>query len=93
MNKTQLIDVVAAKVADLKKKDAEAAVAATLEAIVEALAAGDKVQIIGFGSFEVKERAAREGRNPKDPTKTIQIPASKTVGFSASKVLKEKLNG
>ncbi len=92
MNKTQLIDVVAAKT-DLKKKDAEAAVAATLEAIVEALAADDKVQIIGFGSFEVKARAAREGRNPKDPTKTIQIPASKTVGFSASKVLKEKLNG
>lgn len=92
MNKTQLIDVVAAKT-DLKKKDAEVAVSAALEAIVEALAADDKVQIIGFGSFEVKSRAAREGRNPKDPTKTIQIPASKTVGFSASKVLKEKLNG
>ncbi len=92
MNKTQLIDVVATAT-DLKKKDAEAAVTATLNAIVEALAAGDKVQIIGFGSFEVKTRAAREGRNPKDPTKTIQIPASKTVGFSASKVLKEKLNG
>ncbi len=92
MNKTQLIDVVATAT-DLKKKDAEVAVTATLNAIVEALAAGDKVQIIGFGSFEVKERAAREGRNPKDPTKTIQIPASKTVGFSASKVLKEKLNG
>lgn len=92
MNKTQLIDVVA-KATDLKKKDAEAAVGATLDAIVEALVAGDKVQLIGFGSFEVKVRAAREGRNPKDPTKTIQIPASKTAGFSASKALKEKLNG
>ena len=92
MNKTQLIDVVA-KATDLKKKDAEAAVAATLDAIVEALVAGDKVQIIGFGSFEIKERAAREGRNPKNPTETIQIPASKAVGFSASKVLKEKING
>lgn len=92
MNKTQLIDVVA-KNADLKKNAAELAVNAALEAIADALASGDKVQIIGFGSFEVKERAAREGRNPKDPTVKIQIPASKTVGFSASKVLKEKLNG
>ena len=92
MNKTQLIDVVATAT-DLKKKDAEAAVSATLDAIVEALVAGDKVQIIGFGSFEIKERAAREGRNPKNPTETIQIPASKAVSFSASKVLKEKVNG
>ena len=92
MNKTQLIDVVATAT-DLKKKDAEAAVAATLDAIVEALVAGDKVQIIGFGSFELKERAAREGRNPKNPTETIRIPASKAVSFSASKVLKEKVNG
>ena len=92
MNKTQLIDVVA-KNADLKKKDAEAAVSAVLAAIEDALVAGDKVQIIGFGSFEVKARAAREGRNPKDPSVKIQIPASKSVGFSASKVLKDKLNG
>ena len=92
MNKTQLIDVVATAT-DLKKKDVEAAVSATLDAIVEALVAGDKVQIIGFGSFEIKERAAREGRNPKNPTETIQIPASKAVSFSASKVLKEKVNG
>jgi len=92
MNKTQLIDVVA-KNADLKKKDAEAAVCAVLAAIEDALVAGEKVQIIGFGSFEVKARAAREGRNPKDPAVKIQIPASKAVGFSASKVLKDKLNG
>lgn len=63
MNKTQLIDVVATKTG-LKKKDADAAVAAIFEAIEEALVAGEKVQVIGFGSFEVKERAARTGRNP-----------------------------
>ena len=90
MNKTQLIDVVA-KTANLKKKDAEVAVTAALDAIVEALAAGDKVQLIGFGSFEVKERAAREGHNPATGEK-ITIPASKNVGFSASKALKDKVN-
>ena len=63
MNKTQLIDVVA-KEANLKKKDAEAAVKAVLDAIAGALVDGDKVQLVGFGTFEVKSRAAREGRNP-----------------------------
>ena len=92
MNKTQLIDVVA-KNEKLTKKEAEAAVSAVLAAIEDALVDGDKVQIIGFGTFEVKARAAREGRNPKDPAVKIQIPASKAVGFSASKVLKDKLNG
>ena len=90
MNKTQLIDVVA-KNADLKKKEAEAAVTAALDAIAEALASGDKVQLIGFGSFEVKERAAREGHNPATGEK-ITIPASKNVGFVASKALKDKVN-
>jgi len=90
MNKTQLIDVVA-KNADLKKKDAEAAVTAAFDAIAEALAAGDKVQLIGFGSFEVKARAAREGHNPATGEK-ITIPASKNVGFAASKALKDKVN-
>ena len=90
MNKTQLIDVVA-KNANLKKKDAEVAVTAALDAIADALAAGDKVQLIGFGSFEVKERAAREGHNPATGAK-ITIPASKNVGFSASKALKDKVN-
>ena len=89
MNKTQLIDVVAK--AGLKKKDAEVAVTAALDAIADALAAGDKVQLIGFGSFEVKERAAREGHNPATGEK-ITIPASKNVGFSASKALKDKVN-
>ena len=90
MNKTQLIDVVA-KNANLKKKDAELAVTAALDAITAALAAGDKVQLIGFGSFEVKGRAAREGHNPATGEK-ITIPASKNVGFAASKALKDKVN-
>ena len=90
MNKTQLIDVVA-KNANLKKKEAELAVTAALEAVTAALAAGEKVQLIGFGSFEVKERAAREGHNPATGAK-IEIPASKNVGFSASKALKDALN-
>lgn len=90
MNKTQLIDVVA-KNANLKKKDAELAVTAALDAITAALAAGDKVQLIGFGSFEIKERAAREGHNPATGAK-ITIPASKGIGFSASKALKDEIN-
>ena len=90
MNKTQLIDVVA-KNANLKKKDAEIAVTAALDAIADALVAGDKVQLIGFGSFEVKERAAREGHNPATGEK-ITIAASKNIGFSASKALKDKVN-
>ena len=90
MNKTQLIDVVA-KTANLKKKDAEIAVTAALDAITAALAAGDKVQLIGFGAFEVKERAAREGHNPATGEK-IAIPASKNVSFAASKALKDKVN-
>lgn len=90
MNKTQLIEVVALK-ADLKKKDAEAAVNAITEAIAEALKAGDKVQLVGFGTFEVKERAAREGRNPKTG-ETITIAASKHPAFSAGKALKDSVN-
>ena len=90
MNKTNLIDVVAIK-ADLKKKDAEAAVNAVLEAVTEALAAGDKVALVGFGTFEVKERAAREGRNPKTG-ETITIAASKHPAFSAGKALKDAIN-
>ena len=90
MNKTQLIDVVA-KEANLKKKDAEVAVNATLAAIANALADSDKVQLIGFGTFEVKERAAREGHNPFTGEK-INIAASKHVSFSASKALKDELN-
>ena len=90
MNKTQLIDVVATKT-DLKKKDAEAAVNAMTDIIAEALKAGEKVQLVGFGTFEVKERAARDGRNPKTG-ETIKIAASKSPAFSAGKGLKDAIN-
>lgn len=90
MNKTQLIDVVATKTG-LTKKAAEAAVNAMNEAITEALKAGDKVQLIGFGTYEVKERAARDGRNPKTG-ETIKIAASKAPAFSAGKALKDAIN-
>jgi DNA-binding protein HU-beta len=90
MNKTQLIDVVANKTG-LKKKDAEAAVVAAIESIEEALMSGEKVQLIGFGTFEVKERAARTGRNPATG-ETIEIAASKYPSFSAGSALKAKLN-
>ena len=90
MNKTQLVEVVALK-SGLKKKEAETAVNAMTEAIAEALKAGDKVQLIGFGTFEVKERAARDGRNPKTG-ETIKIAASKHPSFAAGKALKDSLN-
>lgn len=90
MNKTELINVVAAE-ADLNKKQAEAAVGAVVNAIIEAMKAGDKVQLIGFGTFEVKVAAEREGRNPKTG-ETITIPAAKKPVFSASKVLKDEVN-
>ena len=90
MNKTDLINVVAAE-ANLSKKDADAAVTATLAAIANALKEGDKVQLIGFGTFEVKEVAERECRNPKTG-ETIKIPACKKPAFTASKLLKDQLN-
>ena len=90
MNKTQFIEVVALK-SGLKKKEAEAAVNAMTEAVVETLKAGDKVQLMGFGTFEVKERAARDGRNPKTG-ETIKIAASKSPAFSAGKAFKDAIN-
>ena len=90
MNKTQLIEAVAAK-ADIKKKDAEAAVNALTDVIAEALKAGDKVQLVGFGTFEVKARAARDGRNPKTGEK-ITIAASNHPTFAAGKALKDSVN-
>ena len=89
MNKTELIAAVAEK-AELSKKDAEAAITATVEAITEALCKDEKVQLVGFGSFEVKERAARIGRNPKTK-EAIEIPASKAPVFKPSKALKDIL--
>lgn len=91
MNKLQLTEAVAAK-ADVSKKVAAEAVNAVLEVIAESLATGDDVKITGFGSFEVKERAARTGRNPKTG-EAVEIPASKYVAFSAGSSLKDKVNG
>ena len=87
MNKTELIAAIADKT-DLSKKDAEAAITAAIEAITEALSQQEKVQLVGFGSFEVKARAARVGRNPKTK-EAIQIPASKVPAFKAGKALKD----
>ncbi len=91
MNKLQLTDAVAAKTG-MTKKDSAAAVAAVLDVIAETLAAGEDVKITGFGGFEVKNREARTGRNPKTG-ETVEIPASKYVSFSAGSTLKEKVNG
>ncbi|NLN56149.1 MAG: HU family DNA-binding protein [Clostridiales bacterium] len=90
MNKTNLIEIVAEQ-ANLKKKDAEAAVNAVFSAIQKDLAEGGKVQIAGFGSFKVKERSARVGRNPKT-LEEIKIPASKAPVFVAGKALKDSVN-
>ena len=90
MNKTELIAAVAEK-AELSKKDAEKAVAAVFASIEDALKAGDKVQLIGFGTFEVKERAEREGRNPSTGA-TIKIAASKVPAFKAGAALKKSVN-
>lgn len=89
MNKSDLIARVS-EVADLSKKDATKAVEAVFDAITEALQAGDKVQLIGFGNFEVRERAARKGRNPQTGEE-IEIAASKVPAFKPGKALKEGL--
>jgi DNA-binding protein HU-beta len=87
MNKAELIAAIADK-AELSRKDSEAAVNALVDAVTAALKKDDKVQLVGFGSFEVKKRAARTGRNPKTK-ETIQIPASKVPVFKAGKALKD----
>ena len=89
MNKTELAAAIAEKV-EIPKKDAEAVLNAMMEAVGEALKKGDKVQLVGFGSFEVKERAARVGRNPKT-LEEIKIPASKYPVFKAGKALKDQV--
>ena len=91
MNKAELV----AKVADktgFTKKDAEAAVNALVGSIEEALVHGDKVQLIGFGTFETRERKARQGRNPRKPGEVIAIDASKAPVFKAGKALKDAVN-
>ncbi|HOQ07412.1 MAG TPA: HU family DNA-binding protein [Clostridiales bacterium] len=90
MNKTDLINSIASK-SGLNKKNSEAALNAFISSVEEALVKGDKVVLVGFGTFEVRERAARKGRNPQTK-KEIQIPASKAPVFKAGKVLKEKVN-
>ena len=90
MNKADLINALAAKNA-ISKKDAEKAVNAVLDLIAEALKNGEKVQIMGFGAFEVKARAERTGKNPATG-ETIKIAASKAVVFKAGKALKDSIN-
>lgn len=90
MNKTELIAAAAEK-AGVSKKEAEAVVTAAFDAIAASLKEGEKVQLVGFGSFEVKTRAERVGRNPKTK-EAIQIPASKTPVFKAGKALKDAVS-
>ena len=87
MNKAELINAVATA-AEVSKKDAEAVITATLDTITEALKEGEKVQLVGFGSFEVRQRAARTGRNPRTKEE-IPIAASKAPVFKAGKALKD----
>lgn len=89
MNKGELVDQVAQK-ATVTKKQADAVITATFDAIMEAVSEGDKVTLVGFGSFESRERKAREGRNPKTGEK-MEIPATKVPAFSAGKSFREKV--
>ena len=91
MNKHELVSAIAQN-AELSKKDAENALSAALSAITKALAEGEKVQIVGFGTFEVRERAARTGKNPRTG-EAIEIAASKVPAFKAGKALKDVVNG
>ena len=91
MNKSDLIAAVAAKTGETKKS-AETSINAIIDIIAETLAKGDKIQLVGFGSFEVRQRAARKGRNPLT-REEIKIPASKAPVFKAGKALKETVNG
>lgn len=88
MNKAELVSNVAERT-ELTKKDAEKAVAAVLDSIGEALARGDKVQLVGFGTFEVRERAARKGRNPQTGEE-INIAATRVPVFKAGKALRDR---
>lgn len=90
MNKTELIAAVAEK-SELSKKDAEKAIKAFTESVSEELVGGGKIQLVGFGTFEISERAAREGRNPKTG-EAMTIAATKTPKFKAGKALKDMVN-
>ena len=90
MNKSDLVAIVAEKM-EVTKKDAEVSLNAVVEAITESLVKGEKIQLIGFGSFEVRKRAARKGRNPQT-NEEIKIPASKVPAFKAGQALKDAVN-
>ena len=90
MNRSELISAVAEQ-ASLSRKEADAAVSALIDVVTDTLKKGDKLSLIGFGTFEVSERAAREGKNPLTGEK-IQIPACKIPKFKAGKALKDSLN-
>ena len=90
LKKVELINTIAEK-GDMTKKDAEKALSAVLESIEEVLVAGEKIQLVGFGTFEVRERAARVGKNPRT-NEEIEIPAAKIPAFKAGKMLKDKVN-
>lgn len=91
MNKSELIEAIA-KEADLSKKDAETAVNAYANVVTKALKKGDKVTLVGFGSYEVRKRAARKGKNPQTG-EVIKIKAAKVPAFKAGKALKDAVNG
>lgn len=90
VTKADLINAVA-KSASINKKQANAAVASALDAIGKSLSKGEKVQLVGFGTFEVRTRAPRKGRNPQDPTKIINIPGKKVPAFRPGKALKDRV--
>jgi DNA-binding protein HU-beta len=90
MNKTELVAAIAEKT-ELSKKDSEKALKAFIDVVTEELAKGEKIQLVGFGTFEVSERAAREGRNPQTG-ETMKIEASKSPKFKAGKALKDVIN-
>ena len=91
MNKAELVAAIAQKT-NFTKKDAELALNAVTSTIQKALVKGDKVQLIGFGTFETRKRKARQGRNPRKPGEVIKIPASKAPVFKAGKALKDAVN-
>jgi DNA-binding protein HU-beta len=90
MNKGELVDMIAQKTS-VTKKEADAILTAIVDAIVETVSEGDKVSLVGFGSFEARDRQAREGRNPKTNEKMI-IPATRVPAFSAGKAFKERVH-
>lgn len=94
INRKELIEKVQGKMeGEVTKKLVDEFITAFTDSVKESLAEGEKVQLVGFGSFEARDRKAREGRNPRNPEEVIQIPASKAPVFKAGKALKEAVNG